>query len=85
MAIRLMSFALDPRLRRALAERMRYCHEMGIYDFYRREPRAWNRHSRSSVTEVDDPHSPFQPQPRKTARGNGRKKIRRREIIQHCH
>jgi uracil-DNA glycosylase len=28
---------LEPELRRALAERVRYCHEMGIYDFYRRE------------------------------------------------
>jgi uracil-DNA glycosylase len=28
---------LDPELRRALAERVRFCHEMGIYDFYRRE------------------------------------------------
>jgi uracil-DNA glycosylase family 4 len=33
-----MSHTLDPDLRRALAERVRYCHEMGIYDFYRREP-----------------------------------------------
>ncbi len=32
-----MSLALDPELRRALAERVRYCHEMGIYDFYRRQ------------------------------------------------
>jgi uracil-DNA glycosylase len=31
-----MSFALDPALRRALAERMRYYHELGIYEFYRR-------------------------------------------------
>jgi len=31
---------LDPELRRALAERVRYCHEMGIYDFYRRESAA---------------------------------------------
>ena len=30
----------NPELRRALAERVRYCHEMGIYDFYRREPRS---------------------------------------------
>jgi DNA polymerase len=30
---------LDPELRRALAERVRYCHELGIYDFYRRETR----------------------------------------------
>src|SRR5258708_15286235 len=31
-----MPHTLDPELRRALAERVRYCHEMGIYDFYRR-------------------------------------------------
>ncbi len=31
-----MSRTLDPELRQALAERVRYCHEMGIYDFYRR-------------------------------------------------
>jgi uracil-DNA glycosylase len=29
--------SLDPELRRALAERVRYYHELGIYDFYRRE------------------------------------------------
>jgi len=33
-----MTHTLDPELRSALAERVRYCHEMGIYDFYRREP-----------------------------------------------
>ncbi|MGA9307141.1 MAG: uracil-DNA glycosylase [Candidatus Sulfotelmatobacter sp.] len=32
-----MARTLDPELRRALAERVRYCHELGIYDFYRRE------------------------------------------------
>jgi DNA polymerase len=30
---------LDPELRRALAERVRYYHDLGIYDFYRREAR----------------------------------------------
>ena len=35
-----MPSVLDPDLRRALAERIRYCHEMGIYDFYRRESRT---------------------------------------------
>jgi uracil-DNA glycosylase len=35
-----MPHTLDPDLRRALVERVRYCHEMGIYDFYRREPRV---------------------------------------------
>jgi DNA polymerase len=34
-----MPSTLDPELRRALAERVRYCHEMGIYDFYQRAPR----------------------------------------------
>jgi uracil-DNA glycosylase len=34
-----VAHTLDPELRRALAERVRYCHELGIYDFYRREPR----------------------------------------------
>ena len=29
---------LDPEVQRALVERVRYCHEMGIYDFYRRDP-----------------------------------------------
>src|ERR1700730_4462577 len=32
-----MAQTLQPALRRALAERVRYCQEMGIYDFYRRE------------------------------------------------
>ena len=32
-----MSLADHPDLRRALAERVRYCYEMGVYDFYRRE------------------------------------------------
>ena len=32
--------ALDDHLRRALADRLRYYHELGIYDFYRREPAA---------------------------------------------
>jgi uracil-DNA glycosylase len=42
-----MPRTLDPELRRALAERVRYCHEMGVYDFYRREPRP-------VAAEVDD-------------------------------
>ncbi len=48
-----MLSTLDPDLRRALAERVRYCHEMGIYDFYRRETRV----SESAVVtaEVDGP------------------------------
>jgi len=48
----LMPSVLDPQLRRALAERVRYCHEMGIYDFYRREPRI--PESATVDTKVDD-------------------------------
>ena len=31
-----MPTSLDPQLRRALAERLRYYNDLGIYDFYRR-------------------------------------------------
>jgi uracil-DNA glycosylase len=47
-----MPHALDPDLRRALAERVRYCHEMGIYDFYRRESRMFA--SSTVAVDVDD-------------------------------
>jgi DNA polymerase len=33
-----MAHLLDPQLRRALVERIRYYRELGIYDFYRRDP-----------------------------------------------
>ena len=32
-----MSPILDPQLKRALADRIRYYNELGIYDFYRRD------------------------------------------------
>ena len=32
-----MPSTLDPQLKRALAERIRYYNELGIYDFYRRD------------------------------------------------
>jgi DNA polymerase len=53
-----MPHTLDPDLRRVLAERVRYCHEMGIYDFYRREPRA--SESATTATEMIGPSSPSQ-------------------------
>jgi uracil-DNA glycosylase len=43
-----MPRTLDPELRRALVERVRYCHEMGIYDFYRREGTAPDQISSST-------------------------------------
>ena len=54
-----MPLTLDPKLRRALTERVRYCHEMGIYDFSRRESRA----SESAVVVEPDDQSTFQQQP----------------------
>src|SRR6266853_2357163 len=49
-----MSRTLDPQLRRALTERIRYYNELGIYDFYRREPNAeLPREPETSV--VEDP------------------------------
>jgi DNA polymerase len=58
-----MPRTLDPDLRRALAERVRYCHEMGIYDFYRRESRvAESVPVVSAVAEIDDLSSTSQEQ-----------------------
>jgi uracil-DNA glycosylase len=50
-----MPRTLDPDLRRALAERVRYCHEMGIYDFYRRD--AAPSEAVSATIEVTDARS----------------------------
>ncbi len=47
-----MSHPLDPELRRALAERVRYCHEMGIYDFYRRDS-AVHAETLSSTSQLE--------------------------------
>jgi len=55
-----MPSVLDPDLRRALAERVRYCHEMGIYDFYRREART--SESDAVVATVDNLSSTFHEQ-----------------------
>jgi DNA polymerase len=54
-----MPHTLDLDLRRALAERVRFCHEMGIYDFYRREPRVLES---AAVVESDDLPSTSQQQ-----------------------
>jgi len=51
-----MPAALDPKLKQALAERLKFYHDLGIYDFYRR-PVA------TSIAETDE----TMPQPRTTA------------------
>jgi len=64
-----MPSVLDPQLRRALAERVRYCHEMGIYDFYRRESRVSESTTVAlSVAEVDELPSTSQQQPEQEQR-----------------
>ena len=47
-----MTHTLGPELRRALAERVRYYHELGIYDFYRREPRLLELIEAQPASEV---------------------------------
>lgn len=44
-----MSYALDPELRRALAARIRYYNEMGIYDFYRQPVSALFNKASTSI------------------------------------
>jgi uracil-DNA glycosylase family 4 len=52
-----MPVALDPQLRRALTERVRYYNELGIYDFYQREPRL-SEVAEQASTAVDVASSP---------------------------
>ena len=61
-----MPRTLDPELRRALAERIRYYNELGIYDFYRRET-AGDREGAGAAVEVageDSVAAPIQPESR---------------------
>jgi DNA polymerase len=52
--------SLTPQLRRDLAERIRYYNELGIYDFYRREPVR----SHASLSENSAYNSELQPEQR---------------------
>jgi DNA polymerase len=45
-----MPTILDPESRRALAERLRYYHELGIYDFYRRQRQTAEAAASASVS-----------------------------------
>ena len=49
---------LDAQLKRALSERIRYYNEMGIYDFYRREP------ARANSGAMEEAHCEIQPEQR---------------------
>ncbi len=56
-----MPLLTDPDLRRALAERMRYYHELGIYDFYQREPQI-SEAAESTAIQIDVVEKPPQPE-----------------------
>ncbi len=47
-----MPEVLSPEVRRALAERMRYYNDLGIYDFYLRETQAGQSQASESAVEV---------------------------------
>jgi uracil-DNA glycosylase len=61
-----MPRTLDPELRRALAARIHYYNEMGIYDFYRRPSpdRAWEIAATVTVNEQEIAVSTNQPESR---------------------
>jgi DNA polymerase len=50
-----MAQVLDPELKRALAERVRYYNELGIYDFYRREPAEANLDTIQDAAILENP------------------------------
>jgi uracil-DNA glycosylase len=58
-----MPDTLDPDVRRALADRLRYYNELGIYDFYRRAPHA-GEPIRTSTEEPASSLSTRQPEMR---------------------
>jgi uracil-DNA glycosylase len=62
-----MPRTLDPELRRALAARIRYYNEMGIYDFYRRPITTPESASIAPVTQESQPESSEEMSPRKAA------------------
>jgi uracil-DNA glycosylase len=67
-----MAVINNPDLRRALAERVRYYNELGIYDFYRRETNAAPAESASSeiaseITTSPQPELREEMSPRKSA------------------
>jgi uracil-DNA glycosylase len=53
-----MPTLLDPQLKRALADRIRYYNELGIYDFYRRQPSTPTEQRESMTPRVRTQPSP---------------------------
>jgi uracil-DNA glycosylase len=59
-----MPSVLDLHLRRVLAERMRYYHELGIYDFYRRKPESHEADPGLAIAVEPIESSPIHPEQR---------------------
>jgi len=59
-----MSRTLGPEIRRALAERIRYYNELGIYDFYRRETPGEIATVAAEAAVADGAAVPIQPESR---------------------
>jgi uracil-DNA glycosylase len=53
-----MPQALDPEVRRSLSERIRFYHELGIYDFYRRGPQTTDEQIAAAALESAPPSPP---------------------------
>ena len=66
-----MPLAIDPEVRRNLSERIRFYHELGIYDFYRRGPQTTAEQIAAAAPEATV-LSPPQPELREemSARGS---------------
>jgi uracil-DNA glycosylase family 4 len=77
--------SLGPELCRALANRLRYYHELGIYDFYRRDVPIANPVPSALTNDViDDPHLMFQPELREemSARKSSAASVRKESIFE---
>jgi DNA polymerase len=64
-----MPRTLDPELRHALAARIRYYNEMGIYDFYRQPVSDRARQEQEVLLSTNQPESGEEMSPRKAAAG----------------
>lgn len=62
-----MSLQLDPQLRRALAERVRYYRELGIYDFYQRQVGIPEEEQAAEVANISQSESREEMAARKSA------------------
>jgi uracil-DNA glycosylase len=76
---------IDPQIRRALAERVRYYNELGIYDFYRREPVP---SAASGAVEARGNPLPIQPEPQEeltARRSNAAPRVAEENIFEAIH